>query len=296
MFGYVRPFKPEMRVKEYESYKAVYCALCKQLGKQYGWMSRMALNYDCTFLALLDTGIKERCLSAERKCCTCNPLKKCVYARGMDDSLFFAASTTVLLTYHKLRDDVQDNSFWKGLKARLLSFLFRRSYRKAQAAYPQLAQKAQEAMKRQAEFEASPTESLDEAADPSAGLLKAFLEALSPSPEISRILGVLGYQLGRWVYFIDALDDMEKDIKKNQFNPFVVKYHFSLESGPEEIKKIKDFSNGLLNQCVAQCLSAYQLLEIVQMKPILDNILELGLAQMQRNILFEEEKQHVRSI
>ena len=126
--------------------------------------------------------------------------------------------------------------------------------------------------------------------------MKAFLEALSPSPEISRILGVLGYQLGRWVYFIDALDDMEKDIKKNQFNPFVVKYHLSLESSPEEIKKIKDFSNGLLNQCVAQCLSAYQLLEIVQMKPILDNILELGLAQMQRNILFEEEKQHVRSI
>ena len=57
MFCYFRHYKPHMRVCEYESYKSVYCALCKQIGKEYGFLSRFTLNYDFTFLALLGLAV-----------------------------------------------------------------------------------------------------------------------------------------------------------------------------------------------------------------------------------------------
>lgn len=53
MFGYVRPFKGEMLVKEYDAYKGVYCQLCRALGKYYGFPMRLTLSYDCTLYALL---------------------------------------------------------------------------------------------------------------------------------------------------------------------------------------------------------------------------------------------------
>ena len=51
MFGYIRPNKPELLVKEYDLYKSAYCGLCKRMGKDYGRLSRLALSYDGTFLA-----------------------------------------------------------------------------------------------------------------------------------------------------------------------------------------------------------------------------------------------------
>ena len=75
MFGYIRIAKPELKVKEYEMYKAVYCSLCRVLGKNYGIWSRFTLSYDFTFLALLNMSLTDVCDLTERKRCVCNPLK-----------------------------------------------------------------------------------------------------------------------------------------------------------------------------------------------------------------------------
>ena len=77
MFGYVKAYKPELRIKEFEFYKAVYCSLCRDLGKKYGIVSRFSLSYDFTFLALLNMSLKNGCNEIERKSCVFNPLKKC---------------------------------------------------------------------------------------------------------------------------------------------------------------------------------------------------------------------------
>ena len=58
MFGYIRIAKPELKVKEYEMYKAIYCSLCRELGRSYGFLSRLTLSYDFTFLALLNMSLK----------------------------------------------------------------------------------------------------------------------------------------------------------------------------------------------------------------------------------------------
>ena len=87
MFGYVRPQKSELRVREYEAYRAVYCSLCRQLGKSYGMFARMTLSYDCTFFALWLMALHKKCLGFREGRCVVNPLKKCGACIGGGDEL-----------------------------------------------------------------------------------------------------------------------------------------------------------------------------------------------------------------
>lgn len=117
MFGYVRPFKPYMRMFEYDIYKAVYCGLCKDMGRRYGFVTRFTLSYDFAFLSLMDLSVRGVKLDAEKQRCIAHPLKKTMCAKCTCD-LKYTSSAAVILTYHKLRDDIAD----KGLKGKLAAF------------------------------------------------------------------------------------------------------------------------------------------------------------------------------
>ena len=111
MFGYVKAYKPELRIKEFEFYKAVYCSLCRDLGKKYGIVSRFSLSYDFTFLALLQMSLVGGCAPTERKRCVCNPLKKCNYlcSGGLPEMPIAAAE---IMLYSKLNDNIADEGFF----------------------------------------------------------------------------------------------------------------------------------------------------------------------------------------
>ena len=116
MFGYVKVCKPELRVREYEEYKAVYCTLCKTLGKEYGVLSRVLLSYDATFYVLL----RECALQAAMPCykkgrCRFNPLTKCGYCENPAASYREAAALTVLMSYQKVLDNITDGRGFKNL-------------------------------------------------------------------------------------------------------------------------------------------------------------------------------------
>ena len=101
MFGYIRACKPELRMKEYELYKAVYCSLCKKLGKNYGIFARFTLSYDFTFLAMLQLGMNDANVCMEQKRCAFNPLKKCNYCKD-DTALKMPAAAAMIMLYYKL--------------------------------------------------------------------------------------------------------------------------------------------------------------------------------------------------
>ena len=119
MFGYVRPFKGEMLVKEYDAYKGVYCQLCRALGKYYGFPMRLTLSYDCTLYAMLALNQRDADVKAEKKRCCCNPMKKCTYVCPANEDVFAeeafhkAAALSIIMTVHKLRDTAADED---GLK------------------------------------------------------------------------------------------------------------------------------------------------------------------------------------
>ena len=224
MFGYVRIFKPELKVREYEEYKAVYCTLCKTLGKEYGLVSRLLLSYDATFYILLRDCAADGTPQYKKGRCPFNPAKVCNYQTDCPESYRAAAALTVILAYHKARDDRRDSKGFKKAAAALACAFLRASYKKAAKRYPHFAEIAAASMEKQQVLEAAQCDSADRAADPSASALAALCTAHMPEGEQRRVTERIAYCVGRWVYLMDAYDDMEKDLKNGGYNPFLLQY------------------------------------------------------------------------
>ena len=287
MFGYVRPFKSELLVREYDQYKAAYCQLCRALKEHYGRAASFTLSYDCTFYALLMLSTREAKLSLHHGRCVMNPLKRCDFLESDGEAYHKAAALSVLLTYHKLRDNLEDDSFFKSLGSRLFLPFVSRKARKAAEEYPFLAQEAQKAMdgQRQAEENAG---GVDACAEPTANLLAALFRELACDSLQGAALERFGYFLGRWVYLMDAADDLLDDLKEGAFNPFIPRLGLSgkTELTPQERKAADQACNQTLNATAAQMLLAFNLMELRNFGPILENVVTKGLPEIQREILF----------
>lgn len=219
MFGYVTVFKPELKIKEYEAYKGVYCTLCKEMGKEYGALSRFLLSYDGAFYVMYKLGLSGDNISVKNSHCTFNPAKKCMKITSDSDVYKLAGTITVVLAYFKLVDNLHDNSFFKRILLYLIYPYFALLKNKAKKKYPDIFKTIEEGMKLQFEIENEKNPSPDKSADPTAKML-SWLFAYGECGEVHEKAEKFGYQLGRAVYFLDAFDDYADDIKTNSFNPF----------------------------------------------------------------------------
>lgn len=303
MFGYVRAHKSELLVREYEQYKAVYCQLCKELGDSFGVGARYILSYDVTFyvmLALSQTGSE---LKLREGRCTVNPAKKCKFIETGGDEYIKGAAFSIISTYHKLKDNIEDESFFKSLGSRLGLLLFKRKYKKAAKKYPWMAEIVETAMKNQAQAEKSELYSIDSCSEPTATMLSKMCEELARDEMQAAVLKEFGYYLGRWIYIIDAADDLKDDLADGSFNPFVKmlgleEYHNTEHlKGEKKAALVKEFTdedrdfahekaNEVLNATMSMMLPAVNLMELEGFGSIIENIVTKGLPEMQREMLF----------
>ena len=291
VFGYIKPHKPELLVKEYELYKCVYCSLCKCMGKRFGVLSRLTLSYDATFLAMLALSLKDDCPAFYSGRCVANPLKKCVYCKGGEEALAFSGALSITMTYYKIRDDIQDSGFGGKLRAWCLLPMAAWCHRKTKRQFPEVERIVADCMQEQAAAELDPEAGIDSSAEPTARMLSEVARQLAGEDERKKlILDQFGYFIGRWIYLIDAADDMDKDNKHGAFNPFLKKLVKEREM-PLESKELREYCNGVLNQTLARALSAFQLLELSHFDTILQNTMTLGLPAMQKQVLFDKEKE-----
>ena len=205
----------------------------------------------------------------------------------------------MLLTYHKLRDDEEDGGLFSSLPSRLLLTVAAPQAKKARARYPFLAGEAEKAMEsqRQAEREQA---GVDPCAEPTAKLLEAVFGDLAgmegcnarQRPALERF----GYFLGRWVYLMDAADDLGEDLGKGRFNPFIRRLGLEgkRELSEEDRTRAEEACNAALNATAAQLLLAMNLLELGGFAPIIQNVAEKGLPQVQKEILFLHVKEKSR--
>lgn len=270
MFGYIKADKPELKVKEFEMYKAVYCTLCRELGRSYGILSRFTLSYDFTFLALLNMALKDGCECVERKRCAFNPLKKCNYCKNESDFKMPSAAAMIML-YYKLLDNIQDEKGIKKLGFRILLPIFSSAHKKAAKAYPFIEDAVAEYIAQQNMLESGNCNSLDQIADPTAKVLSKILSLCSEDKTQKRVLERLGYCIGRYIYILDAACDLEEDIKKGSYN--VLKQELEGDINEYIIKRTQP----QLYFCVNEAAKAFELLEIKKFKSILGNIIYLGL-------------------
>ncbi len=220
MFGYVRPYIPELRVRESEYYNAIYCGLCRSLGKCTGVTSRLTLNYDFVFAALLRMAAVGEKAQLRRRRCPVHPIRKRATAES-SDQLDFCARAAVILSYHKAADDISDEHGSKRFRARVLKAVMHGMRRRAKKQLLRADEIIADGLRELADIEAKRLPSVDIPAD-CFGRTMASLLSLGVEGSAGRILYSAGVHLGRWLYIIDAADDMSEDLKRGRFNPFVL--------------------------------------------------------------------------
>ncbi len=264
MFGYVTVYKPELKVKEYETYKGVYCTLCKEMGKEYGVLSRFILSYDGAFYVLYKMGLNNENVTAEKSRCTFNPCKKCVKIACESNIYKLASTITVVLAYFKLIDNLKDSKSIKKLLLYSLVPYFSYLKRKANKKYPEIFKTIEDGMKQQFETEKDANVSLDKSADATAKML-GWLFAYNEN-EVSKDNAYnFGYHLGRAVYFLDAFDDYENDIKDNTFNPL------------KKCENLIDTAKMSINLSIGVLTQIYENQQKSQFSAIINNVIYDGL-------------------
>lgn len=292
MFGYIKPLKPQLRICEYDTYKAVYCGLCKQLGGSYGFAARFTLSYDFAFLSMLSMALEKDPPSFCKERCFANPLRK-KFCCKLNESSRFSACTAMVMLYYKVEDNYRDSGFWgKALMLTLKPFAAN-ARKRALAQYPVLDRIIGGMMTQQFALEQAGCTSIDEAAEPSAQCLGQIFELLGKDEAQRRVLMRMGYLLGRWVYLIDAVDDLEDDRKSGSYNVFLAAQENAPPGGTEEACAQTVAS---LNQTAAEIAKTYELLELQRYRPILDNIIYLGLKNSLNLIEEKRSNTHDRSL
>lgn len=266
MFGYVKTYKNELKVIEYEVFQSYYCGLCKTLKSEYGFFARLGLNYDSVFLALLLSSVTNDLGTCAPERCIASPLKK-KPVRKTEKCMSYSAAVMIILAVLKLSDDIRDE---KSIKSLISYIALINAKRRVKKNYGELYNECRSHILALSRLEKENCSSIDKLANEFAEILKrAFTPDFIKDEDTKRILGHIGYMLGRFIYIADAFDDLERDKKKKCFNAFL------LCDTPPTAEEIRD----LLTLSLSSIAGSYELLNIKINKPILDNIIYLGLSK-----------------
>ena len=221
MFGYVKPYHPELLVKEYEFYKAVYCGVCRSMKKCTGTLSNVLHSYDSVFLALVRMlYVDDEEIGVKKQKCIAHPLRKKNMLKR-NSATDYTAKAFGILTYYKIKDDISDEKLMKKMATSLLRPIFSKA--KNRANMVNIAKVCHEKLSAINKLEAEHIASVDEPAKLFGELLgTVFAEGLDE--ENALINYTLGFHLGKFIYAADAAEDYEKDRAKGRYNPFVEIY------------------------------------------------------------------------
>ena len=278
MFGYVLPPLDLLTEKDQQSFRAVYCGLCRCLGRRCGERARLILNYDFTYLAILLSG-GEAGEEREGRCLP-HPVRARPYL-APTPAMELAADESVILAYWQLRDGVADSRGAKREKYRLAAAALKGGYERAAAARPGFDEAVRRQLGELSRFEAERCDSLDAPADAFAQLLSAAAEEAGEERE-RRVLRQLLYHLGRWVYLIDAADDLAEDFAGGGYNPLIHRY--GLAEGKLSEEQRRDFAR-TLDHSVHMMATAFELGDFGRWTEILEKTLYHGLFQVGQAVL-----------
>ncbi len=276
MFGYVRPILSHLSDSDREAYQRAYCGLCHALGKRYGFLARFALTYDFVFLAILLSNGDENQLLWSRKRCPLHPWKMarcCLCGTEVD----IVADISVILMWYKMKDDVQDSRWFHSLAIRFLCLLYWRTFHRACENFPDYAMQVRSHLNQLHYLESKQSKELDQVADSFASILQA-VELLETNNSRKRAMEQLLYHLGRWIYLVDAFDDLMEDQAKKRYNPLNARFY---GKAVEE----KEYIATTMTHSLRLALSAANLLEFGMWGNLVDHMLSSGLPSVQELVL-----------
>lgn len=260
MFGYIIVNKPEMKFKEFDLYQSYYCGLCRSLKDAYGRLGQMTLSYDMTFVILLLTSLYEPKTLAGGRNCAVHPLRKhCV---RINQFSAYGADMNLLLSYYKCLDDWEDEH---KISRKAMACSLKRRFQKAAEKYPGKKQVIREKMEQIHDCEKKQCSDIDQVSG-YFGEIMAEIFAWRQD-EWEQDLRSMGFFLGKFIYLMDAYEDVEQDQKTGNYNVFL---RMSQQEGFEQN------SERILSMMMSECARAFERLPIVENAEILRNILYSG--------------------
>lgn len=260
MFGYVTVNKLELKIKDFLKYRGYYCGLCKTLKEQYGRFGQMTLTYDMTFLIIVLTSLYENKTVEDEERCLVHPMKK--HLMLTNEISKYGADMNIALTYHHFLDDWQDDRSYKGLAG---ANYLKREYKRIEAKYPRQCKVIVETLARLTELEQKNETDIDLVAGCFGELMgELFVYQQDVWEEQLR---KMGFFLGKFIYLIDAYEDLDEDIKTESYNV--------LRTLHEE-KDYESRCEQILTMMMSECSNAFETLPLVEDIEILRNIIYLG--------------------
>ena len=275
MFGYVRINKMDLTFREYEHYKAYYCGLCKYLKRNHTELSRMTINYDITFLIVLLSSIYQPSAQVFHEKCIVDPVKKKKHI--INEITEYAASMNILLAYYKLEDDVNDEG---DIKSRLVRRAYRKSFKTAYDKYPQKADFIKACLGELRSLEEDQSTSIDQTSNCFARLLEEIFDY--KDDEYRDRLRKVGFNIGKYIYIMDAYEDLDQDLEKGRYNPF--------SSYKDDREGLKVKVDKLIGMTLARLEEAILNLDIKVNKSIIDNIIYSGVYPRYKGLINGADK------
>lgn len=283
MFGYIVPEKPEMKIKEYELFRAYYCGVCCSIGKRHGQLKRLTLNYDSAFLAVLLSAIAEEQIDVRIKRCAVHPFQKRHIISG-SPIVDYASDINIILAYYNLEDKQRDEASFVSSAGLVM---LRKDFRRLREQYRDKCEVIERQLDELMWLEKEKCPSMDMAAEPFARLMEEITAYKPVCTDSGReeILRWIGYNLGKWIYLMDAFDDIEKDIKNQNYNPLICQFRYENQDVSEFRQQIRSKVEFTLIYSLNEISKAFELLDIKANKGILENIIYMGMLRKTENTL-----------
>lgn len=263
MYGYVIPNQQELKIKEYDLYRSYYCGFCRVLRDRYGFLGQFTLSYDMTFLIMLLCDLYDHEDTVGETKCIAHPLVK--HPTRINRATDYAADMNLILSYYSCLDDWQDEH---KVHKRALAALLHSGANKAGVAYGKKAALIKDRLDRLHEAEAADCSDIDEVAG-YFGDIMAELFAIYED-EWESTLRRVGFFLGKFIYIMDAYDDLGKDLEKGSYNPLKRAHE---DKSPEDYET---YVRDILTMMLAQASEAFETLPLIENVTILRNILYSG--------------------
>lgn len=260
MFGYIIINKSEMKFKEFDIYHSYYCGLCRKIKEKYGFTGQISLSYDMTFLLMLLTGLYEPPTEVGSCKCIAHPFER--HETRTNIFTEYAADMNVLFACYKCHDDWDDEKkFWKLCYGKMLEG----KTKAMKTAYGEKVHTIWRLMQDFTDAEQAGETDIDKIA----GLFGKVMAQIVAcrEDEWSDNLSRLGFYLGKFIYLLDAYEDVEEDIRKGCYNPLKKKY---------ETPDFEEECRAILTMLMAECCKEFEQLPILENVEILRNILYSG--------------------
>lgn len=260
MFGYVNVNKNDLTPEQAERYHSYYCGLCRSLHKQYGFTGQVTLSYDMVFLSMLLSSLYEPLEQTGTDACIPHPVKKHTWVGN--EFVDYCADMTIALSYYKLLDDWKDDHSYVSLSA---SKMLQSRHLAVAKKYPMQCAAIHNRLCCLSQLERENCHDLDRVSNCFGEMLAAIFDVKKDMWSVP--LQQMGYALGKFIYLMDAYEDLESDIQKCRYNPLL---GIAGKPGYEE------HCHDILTMLMSQCAEAYEKLPCIQDAAILRNVLYSG--------------------